>query len=279
MKLARPALSVVIGWTVVLLLIAAFVSVLLNDRWQNAQALPLMFWTLYSGLVLMAIACAIGLPSEKAAFWRTWVLTLCATRIRLGYVLLPEALDSWLRALRDRDEWAYYVLVQMTYASMATLAGTLAILLRKREVASTGVFRFRLAHLLLFMTAVALSCWAIMNDDPDSDSYCNVAVLAANVIAAVLLGAGRGHAIFLVGFLAGSLGCDRLLSKWDVLAEWCQVLGLTGFEDGWRGYAMWYLVVNALMPLYAGLFTGILAAMLYRPSPQSTAQDAQHSKA
>ena len=162
MKFVRPALSVVIGWTVVLLLIAAFVSVLLNDRWQNVQALPLMFWTLYSGFVLVAIACAIGLPSEKAAFWRAWVLTLAACVIGfnassglLGRYQLPREVRSWLREWQVDDRWAFSVLFAIVYATIALLAGTLAIALSRRSVVSQPVFRFRLFHMLLLMTAVA----------------------------------------------------------------------------------------------------------------------------
>lgn len=283
MQFFRPSTMIVIGWTVVLLLIAAFVSVLLNDRWQNPLAQPLMFWTLFSGVVLVAIACAIGLPNEKAAFWRTWVLVLCALSAHSKFVgvyyidlldfPLPEAFDDWLAELRDQDDWAYYVLSATAYASVATLVGTLAVVLRRgRAAAGQRLFRFRIVHWLLLSTVVAVSCWAITNAEAwQTESYGSLAVLVARVIAAVMLGAGRGHAVFLVGFLAGSYGLIPLVDQGDVVNEWCNLFGeVVGFfRPGW------YQVTLELILLYAGLLTGVLAAMLYRPPAQPTAQEAQ----
>jgi hypothetical protein len=281
MKLAPPVTAVIVGWTVVLLLIAAFISVLLNDRWQNAHALPLMFWTLYSGLVLVAIACAIGLPSEKAAFWRTWVLTLAACEIGFNAFVtdlpLPGSARSWIRLWDFRDDWAYSVLGAASGVTIATLAATVAVVLRKREVGGKGVFRFRLFHMLLLTTVVALSCWAIMNAEWRVHSYCVLVAWVVKVVAAVMLGARRGHTCFLVGFLAGNYGLALLDGQTSVIHEWLSLFGMMTEINRPLLMPDWYAVIFELMPLYAGLFTGLLAAMLYRPSLQPGAQDAQSS--
>ena len=288
MKLVRPALSVVLGWTVVLLLIAAFISVLLNDRWQNALALPLMFWTLYSGFVLVAVACAIGLPSEKAAFWRTWVLVLAACLSEgysisvfgiLGEIPLPDAVDSWLSEMREEDAWAYDVILALAVVALATVAGTVAVLLRWRQSPTIArIFHFRIVHLFSLSTAVALSCWAVNSTaEPQASGYCILALLIARVVAAVLVGAGRGHAGFLIGFLAGSFASEFLIDRWELSKEWADLISWTAATH--HPLHPLYVILPPLLSLYAGLFTGILAAMLYRPPPQPTTQEAQRCDA
>jgi len=271
MKLARPATAVIVGWTVVLLLIAAFVSVLLNDRWQNAQALPLMFWTLFSGVVLVAIACAIGLPNEKAAFWRTWVLTLAACLFEgysnaiygiFGEIPLPDTVDSWRSDRLVEDQWVY--------DALATVAGTVAALLRWWQTPTiTRVFCFRIVHLFSLSTVVALSCWAVNSSaEPWIGNYCELAVLFVSVVAAVLLGAGWGHGVFLIGFLAGSFASKILIDRWELWQEW-EALSEVAISP------QLYFILMPLLSLYAGLFTGVFAAMLYRPPPQPAIQDSQ----
>ncbi len=84
-----------------------------------------------------------------------------------------------------------------------------------------------------------------------------------------MLGARRGHAGFLAGFLAGSYGLVLLVGQSGVISEWRSLFGVTIESFAPFLLPSWHLVVYELMPLYAGLFTGVLAAMLYRPPSQS----------
>jgi hypothetical protein len=83
---------------------------------------------------------------------------------------------------------------------------------------------------------------------------------------AVCAGAGWGHPKFTWGFLAGFFGWQLFMNHHQLGEEWVGVLPvfLRENRENWPA-AFHPEVMPVLLPLYAGLSTGILAGLFHRP--------------
>ncbi len=237
--------------------------------------LPMMFWTCYGLLLIVSLAAAIGLPTDQAAFWRTFVaanLTFYLTNYHQGNIYTQArlyeltAMVRWLRKLSE-DQWKYHVVMTMGILCVALVAGSLAWLLRRiRPPREDRTFRFGILHLLLLSTLIACTCGILQRATNQTAEYVYTGGVAIQLLFAIAAGAGWGHPKFTWGFLLGCFGWTILMNHPQLAEEWATILpeALRNPRAGWPAQHHRALM-RILLPLYAGLATGTLAGLLHRP--------------
>ena len=243
--------------------------------------LPLMFWTFYGSLLVLAIACAVGLPADKAAFWRTFVMSLVTLMFGGFYyanLYSQAAIYGYFRIMQflqklSADRWKHGVVMMLMALMVAFVAGGAAWLLRRIRPPPDGdrTYRFGILHLLILSTVMACTCALLQRATHMTPHYLYTVSIAIRLSFAVCAGAGWGHPKFTWGFLAGCIGWEMLMNQSQLGEEWVAVLPafLLEHRDNWPAGFHWD-VVQELLPLYAGLATGVLAGLFHRPRNLAT---------
>lgn len=258
------------AWLGTLLVGAGYLFFLQEGAGRRQFAVPLMFWTFFGVLVIVATASAIALPGPRAAFWRGLVLALLAlTRHDNSQTAVFDTILSVLPATirkmissqwNGEPHWVWLIAAGLTYLLISLTAASVASAMARRNVGTANDrFQFRLLHVFLLSAVVACTLTALRADNAISLRATILVSAATRLCAGVLAAAGRRQAVFCWGFLAGDLTWSLLVVYHGIALEWDGLLP-PNFGVNRRDP-----MLRLLLPLYAGLMTGILTAMLYRP--------------
>lgn len=281
--MTKPTLSTLamIGcWLAVAMLILVLWRGMVDAPRPGQFTLPLLFWTGYGLLLVVATSAAVGLPAEKAAFWRTFVLAMfIISTLDTGWFyfltsslatwLESETFAKWLNELR-KDRWKHHVTRAVVVVVFAMALGGVAWLLRRiRPPRVDQTFRFGILHLLILSTVIACTCALLQRANEDTAFYLALAIPLLHLLFAVAAGAGWGHPKFVWGFLLG-VWIWGLMDQRQLAEEWLAIVPafLREHRENWPARYHGPLM-QVLLPQYAGLVTGILAGLLHRPPPEA----------
>lgn len=269
-RISLANIYAIVAWLTALSLAAGF---LLLDKNPGPQqfAIPLLFWTFYGALVVIATACAIALPTRQAVFCRALVLSLLALTVLAsgdepGRVFdalvdfLPRASQKLFYSLWSRDYWIYLAAMGMTYLLCSLICASCAWgMARRWPEVSRERYPFRLWHLFALSALVACTLAALRVDSPLSGRLTVLSCASLRLIMAMLAASYRRPALFCWAYLAGDFTWCLLIESRGLFLEWY----------GWlpAGFAPQYGVgmIQLLLPTYAGIAVGILSVTLGRP--------------
>jgi hypothetical protein len=265
-------LTIAGAWITVLLVVLGF-SVFFVQRPKPDQfALPLMFWTFYGGLLVVAVGCAIGLPMPQAAFWRTLVMALpiCADSFTQGHIY--QFIHPFSRDMAERlwlhDVWTGSIVFSLSQIAFALTFATATAIWARRSAPSGDGRRFRLLDMFLLIALVAITLAALRYRSPAFSGIVIQGSAVALLVAAVVAGAGRSHSVLAYTFLAGWVSWRALIAH-RFLEEWEQLLQIQwlGPSDDPFGQTVAEQLLQALLPLYAGVATAIMTSLIPRRPP------------
>lgn len=290
----RPYLTIALkSWWIGAGLLFTVAVLMISGVLRMTWGIPLLFWTGYGVLVVIAAALAIGLSPERRVFWQVLVGSLLITAVagrggqsESGFLHLVRQMSTKqgdaLWVLAGGEPWAYNVIVALVLTAVAAVTGALAHYGQRLLLRNDGDgFRFTIAQLFAASTLMALSCVAMRNASYLALSLSQLGLEVALLIALGLYCGSHGRSIFAAGFLAGAIAWWALVDFDQFVFEWegWLPIGNTRYyntsADPFNTRREYLLVIlKRLLPLAAGVVGGVAACLVYRRQ-RTSAQKAE----